>query len=88
MVLADAIALPTSLFVAAWLVRPELFGVIGIWIWLIPLVAGLSGLALSGFYRSVVRFMGFELLAAAFVLVLGMILFAGIWAGGMLSALD
>ena len=29
-------------------------------------MAGLSGLGLSGFYRSVVRFMGFELVAAAF----------------------
>jgi len=35
-----------------------------------------------------IAFAGFELLAAAFVLVLGMMLFAGIWAGGMLSALD
>jgi ABC-type nickel/cobalt efflux system permease component RcnA len=35
-----------------------------------------------------IAFASFELLAAAFVLVLGTMLFAGVWAGGMLSALD
>jgi ABC-type nickel/cobalt efflux system permease component RcnA len=35
-----------------------------------------------------VAFAGFELLAAAFVLMLGAMLFAGVWAGGMISALD
>ena len=35
-----------------------------------------------------IAFASFELLAAAFVLMLGAMLFAGIWAGGMLSALD
>ena len=35
-----------------------------------------------------IAFAGFELLAAAFVLMLGSLLFAGVWAGGMLSALD
>ena len=35
-----------------------------------------------------VAFAAFELLAAAFVLVLGSLLFVGVWAGGMLSALD
>ena len=35
-----------------------------------------------------VAFASFELLAAAFVLMLGIMLFAGVWAGGMLSALD
>jgi FlaA1/EpsC-like NDP-sugar epimerase len=36
------------------------------WVWVIPLVVGLSGLRFSGAYRSVVRFMGFELVVAAF----------------------
>ena len=35
-----------------------------------------------------VAFASFELLAAAFVLMLGLLLFAGVWAGGMLSVLD
>ena len=35
-----------------------------------------------------IAFASFELLAAAFVLMLGAMLFAGVWAGGMLSALD
>lgn len=35
-----------------------------------------------------IAFASFELLAAAFVLLLGSMLFAGIWAGGMLSAFD
>jgi len=45
-------------------------------------------LASGGGMAGPIAFAGFELLAAAFVLVLGMMLFAGIWAGGMLSALD
>lgn len=35
-----------------------------------------------------IAFASFELLAAAFVLMLGLLLLSGVWAGGMLSALD
>jgi ABC-type nickel/cobalt efflux system permease component RcnA len=45
-------------------------------------------LASSGGATGPIAFASFELLAAAFVLVLGTMLFAGVWAGGMLSALD
>ncbi len=45
-------------------------------------------LASRGGMTGPIAFAGFELLAAAFVLALGTMLFAGIWAGGMLSALD
>ncbi|HEY9183156.1 MAG TPA: nucleoside-diphosphate sugar epimerase/dehydratase, partial [Gammaproteobacteria bacterium] len=52
------------------------------WVWLIPPLVGVSSLGLAGFYRSVVRFMGFELVAAAFktltlvTLVLGLAIVA------------
>jgi ABC-type nickel/cobalt efflux system permease component RcnA len=38
--------------------------------------------------RGYIVFATFEVLAAAFVLILGAMLFAGVWAGGMFSALD
>jgi FlaA1/EpsC-like NDP-sugar epimerase len=66
MLLADASALPGSLLAAVWLVQPSILATLPGWVWLVPLVSGLSGLGLAGFYRSVVRFMGFELVAAAF----------------------
>jgi FlaA1/EpsC-like NDP-sugar epimerase len=66
MFLADALVLPASLVAAAWLVSPRVIELLPAWVWAIPLVVGLSGLGLSGAYRSVVRFMGFELVVAAF----------------------
>jgi FlaA1/EpsC-like NDP-sugar epimerase len=66
MLLADGVALPASAAIAVWLVRPEALELLPRWIWLIPPIIGVSGLGLGGFYRSVVRFMGFELVAAAF----------------------
>jgi FlaA1/EpsC-like NDP-sugar epimerase len=66
MFLADALALPASLLAAAWLVSPGVIDLLPAWVWAIPLVVGLSGLGLSGAYRSVVRFMGFELVVTAF----------------------
>jgi FlaA1/EpsC-like NDP-sugar epimerase len=66
MLFADAVVLPASLLVAAWLVSPRVIDLLPTWIWAIPLVVGLSGLGLSGAYRSVVRFMGFELVVTAF----------------------
>jgi ABC-type nickel/cobalt efflux system permease component RcnA len=42
----------------------------------------------AGGRRGDVMFATFEALAAAFVLILGTMLFAGVWAGGMFSALD
>jgi nickel/cobalt exporter len=42
----------------------------------------------GGSHRGYLMFATFEVLAAAFVLILGVMLFAGVWAGGMFSALD
>jgi FlaA1/EpsC-like NDP-sugar epimerase len=66
MLLADAFVLPTSLLAAAWLVSPRVVSVLPVWVWVVPLFVGLSALGLSGAYRSVVRFMGFELVVTAF----------------------
>jgi FlaA1/EpsC-like NDP-sugar epimerase len=66
MLSADALAIPACLVLAAWLVTPSLLQTLPVWIWAIPLLLALSGLRVWGFYRSVVRFMGLELLEAAF----------------------
>jgi FlaA1/EpsC-like NDP-sugar epimerase len=65
MMLTDVFVLPLSFLAAAWLVSPRVVGLLPGWVWAIPPLIGLSGLALSGAYRSVVRFMGFELVVAA-----------------------
>jgi FlaA1/EpsC-like NDP-sugar epimerase len=65
MLLADAVALPTCLASAVWLVTPGVFATLPLWVWMIPLVLGVSLLGVGGFYRSVVRFMGLELVEAA-----------------------
>ncbi len=64
MVLADATALPACLAVAGWLVG------LGGLVWSAPatvivVAAGLTCMHFSGFYRSVIRFLGLELLFAA-----------------------
>src|SRR5262245_46366869 len=64
--LADGLVLPISTVAAVWLVTPELLLSLPGWVWLIPPLVGVSSLGLAGFYRSVVRFMGFELVGAAF----------------------
>jgi FlaA1/EpsC-like NDP-sugar epimerase len=66
MLLADGLALPASAGIAVWLVRPEIVATLPRWVWFIPLLIGVTGLGLAGFYRSIVRFMGFELVAAGF----------------------
>ncbi|MEO8464165.1 MAG: nucleoside-diphosphate sugar epimerase/dehydratase [Gammaproteobacteria bacterium] len=90
MVLADAVALPVSAVIAVWLAEPQAFASVPVWVWAIPFVVGLSGLAFAGFYRSVVRFMGFELVAAAFktLTVVALVLAAGLgsvdtWPGAL-----
>lgn len=65
MLLADVIALPTCAVIATWLVAPE--GIVWpLWLFLVPLLTGVPALHSFGFYRSVVRFMGPELIVAAF----------------------
>ena len=66
MILADGVALPICLLAAVVLIRPEMMRELPFWVWLTPSVVGLSSLGFVGCYRSVVRFMGFELVAAAF----------------------
>jgi len=74
---SDVVALPLCVALASWLIANQValsapaVGVV--------LVIGLACLRLNGFYRSVVRFMGLELLVAAFkcvtVLALGVLLY-------------
>jgi FlaA1/EpsC-like NDP-sugar epimerase len=66
MFLADTVAMPACLVLAVWLVTPEILEVLPPWLWLVPLLVGMPALAVSGSYRSVVRFMGLEFLEAAF----------------------
>jgi FlaA1/EpsC-like NDP-sugar epimerase len=63
---ADALALPISLLAAVLLISPRILGSLPLWLWVVPAAVGLTGLRLGGFYRAVVRFMGFELVVAAF----------------------
>jgi FlaA1/EpsC-like NDP-sugar epimerase len=65
MLLADIVALPICLFAAVWLVTPEFLPALPPWLFAVPIVVGLPGLRVWGFYRSVVRFMGLELVEAA-----------------------
>lgn len=65
MVLADAVALPVCVGIAAWIVTARVPVWPG-WPSLVTLVSGLVVLSLFGFYRSIVRFMGPELVVAAF----------------------
>ncbi len=65
MLLADTAAIPLCFIAAVWLVTPEIQSRLPGWLWLVPLVIGLPILSFHGFYRSVVRFMGLELTAAA-----------------------
>jgi FlaA1/EpsC-like NDP-sugar epimerase len=63
--LSDAVAIPLCFLAAIWLVTPEIREIIPGWLWAVPIAVGLPILSLSGFYRSVVRFMGLDLTAAA-----------------------
>ena len=66
MLLADALALPAGALAAAWLVSPVVIEFLPAWAWAVPVAVSLLVLGLSGAYRSVVRFMGFELVVTAF----------------------
>ncbi len=64
MVLADSIALPVCICAAAFIV-PLDGRRLSLWSWLLPLAVGLLSLELAGFYRSIVRFIGIEVVLAA-----------------------
>lgn len=65
MLAADIVAMPVALIVSIWLVTPEIQARLPWWLWALPLLVGLPALMLCGFYRSVIRFMGLDLGAAA-----------------------
>ena len=65
MLLADVVVLPTCLVAAVWLVTPDVLVALPAWLWAVPVVIGLPALRIWGFYRSVIRFMGLELVEAA-----------------------
>src|SRR5690606_21899042 len=64
MLVSDGVALPFAAVSAVWLVSPAM-SVWPLWVWLMPVVSGIPMLHLAGFYRSIVRFMGIELIFAA-----------------------
>ena len=66
MLLADALALPASALAAAWLVSPAVIDFLPAVAWAVPVAVSLLVLGASGAYRSVVRFLGFELVVTAF----------------------
>jgi len=65
MVAADLVAMPVCLAVAVWLVTPEIQARLPAWLWAVPVFAGLPTLRWCGFYKSVIRFMGLDLVEAA-----------------------
>ena len=63
---SDALALPTCVLIANWLVVPNPGSLAALFVpGIVATVAGLFFLRFSGFYRTVVRFMGLELLVAS-----------------------
>ncbi len=64
MLLADTVAMLVAALVTILLVSPGLRG-LPWWMPLLPLAAGLVSLKLGGFYRSIVRFMGVEIMLSA-----------------------
>ena len=79
MLLADMVALPLCVIIAAWIVTPN-DGPWPIWMIVLPPVVGIPMLSLFGFYRAVVRFMGLELVVATFksVTIIALVLLSGI----------
>jgi FlaA1/EpsC-like NDP-sugar epimerase len=65
MLLADVVALPSCAAIAAWIVTP-VGPAWSTWMVLLPLVVAIPALKVVGFYRSIVRFMGLELIVDAF----------------------
>jgi FlaA1/EpsC-like NDP-sugar epimerase len=65
MMAADGVALPLCAVLAISLVAPA-STLNPVWVALLALVGGIVSLRATGFYRSVVRFMGLELIVAAF----------------------
>ena len=80
MVIADGIALPACAAAAAWIAVPET-GFNPLSMAILALVVGVASLRTAGFYRSVIRFMGLELIVEAFKCVTLTALAMLIWTG-------
>jgi FlaA1/EpsC-like NDP-sugar epimerase len=65
MLAADVVAMPICFALAVWLATPEIQQKMPIWLWALPVVPGLFVLRFWGFYRSVIRFMGLDLVEVA-----------------------
>lgn len=61
---SDVLAFPACAWLAVWLVVPQ-HSMSHFWVVLVPLAIGIPAQNLVGSYRSVVRFMGFELIVSA-----------------------
>ncbi len=66
MLTADAIAIPACSALSLWLVAPEAASLISPWPWVISTALALFLLTRYGLYRSIVRFLGLELITATF----------------------
>jgi len=66
MLMADIIAMPACLALSLWLVAPEAASLTSPWPWMVSTVLALFLLTRYGLYRSIVRFLGLELITAAF----------------------
>jgi len=64
MVGADGFGIPLAAFVSIWLISPA-DSVTNWWVIVVPLAIGVPTLNFLGFYRSVVRFMGLNLLVSS-----------------------
>ena len=65
MVISDSIATPACLALSIWLVAPESVLWQSFWLWIVTTVIAVSSFRIFGLYRSIVRFMGMELVLAA-----------------------
>ena len=66
MLISDGIAIPACFALSLWLVAPEAAALASPWPWLVSAVLALYLLTRYGLYRSIVRFLGLELITAAF----------------------
>jgi FlaA1/EpsC-like NDP-sugar epimerase len=66
MLASDGLAMPACVAASLWLAAPGPAVAASPWPWLVSIVVALFSLTQCGLYRSIVRFMGLELVVAAF----------------------
>ena len=66
MLISDAVAIPACFALSLWLVAPQAASLASPWPWLVSTALALYLLNRYGLYRSIVRFLGLELITAAF----------------------